>query len=1173
MPFLVQAQQGASSCAELEANFQQYQSCATSVPFTNSTGNTSGETFNTTCIGENFHAPTWFFMKIKTSGTINLQIKQFDNAGTLSDVDFVLWGPFSTLTNVCGQLNVAKEVDCSWSPNGIENVTLPNAVEGELYILLVDNYANVPGEITIAQTGGDGSSDCSFLSDIDILDDTGNEITQLDYCAPGNKNLVATVDTSDFTGNAADLRFNYKWFIDDVEVFAITDSTAPTNTYTASQSGTYRVEMTAYDITDPPIDPTTLVLSTDEITLQFYEAPVVSITTTAQCLSASPQLQASNSNPAASPVSFQWFRDNVAVPGAISANFSPTQSGVYFARATNPGCTPVDSSTITIYPTPAVAILDDMTICEDDTYQITSSVTFPGTGFTIGYQWYKGTNPISGANGATYTVSAATQAPATSEAYSVQVTLDGLCENTSNSVTITLNKKPALIATPVTLEQCDYIAPNNDGIAIFDLTQAAGEITGNDPDMVLAYYLDPGLTMQIVNPSFYTNSSPFNETLYVTGMYPAQTPPCTSTVATLDLVVNPTSVANYPDLADVCPELNQTFGFFDLDSQRTLIKNTYFPATNVTIMFYGNATDASVEVNPLDNTSPFPVGNNTVFARIETGNDCEGIGTFSADVYAAPLENSISVLEACESDPVILSVKDGEALSGQAASVSASYFPSFDAARDNVGAYNKNSPIDFPVGTTPVYVRLFDSATGCRSVVDFDVIIYKEPVITAPDPLSICGGTSAPFDLDLRIAQITGGNTNYQVSFFASQTDLDNGNAITPSNAFVSGNTTVLVLVADPTQHNCTSQTTLSLSVSEGPGALVNPDILQDCDDSGFHAFDLTQHEAQMVGTTPATEVVFFYYENPDSAEANGGDFIVDPVNYTNTIAQYQKIYVRLNSTVNFDSESGRPCYRILEQELFIRHSPADNLLKTPYHICVDKDGNVVSPALIDTGLSDGFQFAWYTDFDAVAGNELSANQSFRVIDQPGEYSVKIVDFTNTAHCTSIINFTTRNTEVPFSVVGSPADLIAFETDNTITAIVMPLSNDYEYQLDNNGWQESNVFTDVKEGMYRLTVRSKYGCGEVYTDVAVSDYPRFFTPNGDGIHDTWNIDGQEAMDMNIMYIFDRNGRLIRTVSHDETGWDGTYNGRPLPADDYWFVVEYVKGGIKKEFRGHFTLKR
>jgi len=1166
------AQQGASSCAELAANSSQYQACATTITFTSSTTNSSGESYQPSCFDTPLAGPSWFFIKIASSGSINFQIKQVNNAGNLADVDFTLWGPFSSLTNVCSQLTPATQVDCSYSPSGLENVTLPNGIAGELYVLVIDNFAQTAGNITITQTGGDGSSDCSFLSKIDILDDTGNEILQLDYCKPTTKNLVATADTTDFTGNPADLRFNYKWYKDGTLVYSLDDSTSSTNTYVASDSGVYMVEMTSYDITDPPANPSTLTVSTDDITLAFYESPIVNITASSSCLQASPQLQATVGNLGAAPVTYQWFRGTSAIPGANAATYAPTQAGTYYVLAANPGCAAVSSGSIVIYPVPSITISGTNTICEDDTYTLTSTVGNTGTA-TVSYQWSKGGTPIPGASTPSYTVSSANQVPGTSAAYTLTVTLDGICSTDSTPSTVTINEKPKLATAPVTLKQCDYIAPNTDGFAIFDLSQAQASLTNNTPGIVLSYFLDAGLTQPIGNPSVFTNTVAFNQTLYVTGQFLGQVPLCTSDVAILQLVADPTSVAAYPNLTPVCPELNQGIGFFDLTTQRALIKSTYFSSVNVDIAFYANATDASVEANPLDDNSPFPSGNNTVYTRIETNNDCAGIGTFSANVYNAPVLNTITDWELCESEPILLVAKDSEALAAQASSVSTSYFASFENARDNVAAFNKNTDVNFAIGTTPVFVRLSDSSTGCFSIVDFDVIVYDEPNITAPTPMSSCGGSSATFNLQSRIPQITGGNPNYQVEFFASQADLDAGSPITTPNAYASGNRTVLVLVKDATQHNCTSETTLPVSVSESPGATTNPDIMQLCDDSGFHAFDLTEREQQMAGATPLAELDFYYYEDLTSAEANTPNYIQDPTQYVNRDAQYQKLFVRLNSKTHFDSETGKPCYRILELELFVRHSPPDNLLKTPYHICVDKDGNVVSPAVIETGLPEGFQFTWYEGPDATPGMERPTNQSFFIATEPGTYSVRIVDFRYTSLCDIVINFTVRNTEVPFSISGSPADIIAFETDNTLTAIVVPPSSDYEYQLDNNGWQDSNVFVDVKEGLYRMTVRSKYGCGEVSTDVVVADFPRFFTPNADGFNDTWNIDGQEALDASVVYIFDRNGKLLRSIFRDDTGWDGTYNGRPMPADDYWFVVEYVKGGIKKQFRSHFALKR
>ncbi|WP_291088944.1 T9SS type B sorting domain-containing protein, partial [Flavobacterium sp. BFFFF1] len=88
------------------------------------------------------------------------------------------------------------------------------------------------------------------------------------------------------------------------------------------------------------------------------------------------------------------------------------------------------------------------------------------------------------------------------------------------------------------------------------------------------------------------------------------------------------------------------------------------------------------------------------------------------------------------------------------------------------------------------------------------------------------------------------------------------------------------------------------------------------------------------------------------------------------------------------------------------------------------------------------------------------------------------------------------------------------------------------------------------------------------------DYPKYFTPNGDGIHDTWNISVLSNQPNAKIYIFDRFGKLLKQISTTNPGgWDGTYNGQPMIADDYWFVVKYQEQGVNKEFRAHITLKR
>jgi gliding motility-associated-like protein len=1181
--FTALAQGGASSCAELEANYQQYQSCATNIPFSNSTGGNS-ETFNTTCIGENFHGPTWFFIQIQNSGSITLQISQTDLSGNGTDVDFVLWGPFNNLTNICSQLNTPTEVDCSWSSSSIENVNIPNAVSGQLYVLLVDNYSNIAGNIQITQTGGNGSSNCDFLSSVEILETNNLQVTQLDYCKPQTKDIMASVDITDFPGAASNLRFNFTWYKDNVLLNTISNSTSPTNTITVSETGTYRVMSTAYDITTNPTGSTVgLRESNDEINLKFHLAPNISISNTnTQCLITNPVLNSTinNStqlNSTVDNLSYQWYLNNVAITGATTPNHTPTLPGDYFVKVYNTPCSEANSNTIHIIANPNIAITSDRIFCEGDSFTITSTNTNNGINSNVTYQWYKDGSAIGGATGSTYTVSAANQALNTTSTYFLEATEQGICTNTSNNIIIRINALPVVTTTPILLEQCDYIAPTIDGIAGINLTQAYNSLTNNTPGLTLYFYQDIGLTIPISDPVHYTNnSSPFLQNIYVKIVNETITPSCTSLgTGIINLKINPTSVTTYPNMTPVCPELNQSYGFADFNTHRLLIKNTYFPSSNVDISFFISATDASWELNPLTNSTQLPIGITTIYTRIETNNNCDGIGTFTVTVKTPPIQTIITRVNLCESDSFYLNTKDSEALLGQNPTVQVSYFALFDDAKNNINIINKNIPLPIAVGTRTLFARLFDTQTQCLSIVSFTIQVYPNPLITQPSPIKLCGSNTAIFDLTSRIAQITRNNSVLQVTFYQSSADLASGNTITNPAAFPSGTTTIYIKVVDPTNNSCYSVTTLNLIVLSLPGALNNPTPLELCNDSGYEAFNLKVREIEMAGSNAITDIEFRYYINPNDALLNNNNAIQYPYQFTNTEINFQKIYVRLNSRTNIDSETNIRCYRILELDLYVRPYPEDNISDEPYIICIDKDNNVITPALIDTYLSDStYDFIWYNGFDAQAGNEIAGqNNSQYTISTEGEFSVKVTNVSNAANCSSTFNFTTKNSLIPFSISANPSELIAFGIDNTVTAIATPSSPDYLYSVNDMGWQTSNVFSNLIDEEYILKVKNKYGCGEISTTFYVVDFPNFFTPNGDGFNDTWNIKGSERLDAISILIFDRYGKLLKQVNPDGTGWNGTYNGNLLPSDDYWFKLIYMKDGVTKEFRSHFALKR
>jgi len=147
-------------------------------------------------------------------------------------------------------------------------------------------------------------------------------------------------------------------------------------------------------------------------------------------------------------------------------------------------------------------------------------------------------------------------------------------------------------------------------------------------------------------------------------------------------------------------------------------------------------------------------------------------------------------------------------------------------------------------------------------------------------------------------------------------------------------------------------------------------------------------------------------------------------------------------------------------------------------------------------------------------------------------------------------------------------------TKNQIVTVTDPVGANYLYQLDDGPFQGSPIFENVASGNHSITVADVNGCS-VLTDnnVFVIGYPKFFTPNGDSYNDTWNIVGLKDQLYSRIYIFDRYGKLLKDISPKGSGWDGMYNGQPMPANDYWFSVEYMEQDIYKKFKSHFSLKR
>ncbi len=93
---------------------------------------------------------------------------------------------------------------------------------------------------------------------------------------------------------------------------------------------------------------------------------------------------------------------------------------------------------------------------------------------------------------------------------------------------------------------------------------------------------------------------------------------------------------------------------------------------------------------------------------------------------------------------------------------------------------------------------------------------------------------------------------------------------------------------------------------------------------------------------------------------------------------------------------------------------------------------------------------------------------------------------------------------------------------------------------------------------------------ESFTTISESlSIPKFFTPNNDGYNDTWIIK-DPLNEVAVVYIYDRYGKLLKSLYSLQNGWTGIFNNQLLSTNDYWYTIQLKNGD---QINGHFTLKR
>lgn len=279
-------------------------------------------------------------------------------------------------------------------------------------------------------------------------------------------------------------------------------------------------------------------------------------------------------------------------------------------------------------------------------------------------------------------------------------------------------------------------------------------------------------------------------------------------------------------------------------------------------------------------------------------------------------------------------------------------------------------------------------------------------------------------------------------------------------------------------------------------------------------------------------------------------------------ITTSQKMYIHAAAATN------STCFA--ENEFDITIFPLQEFPQTTHYICLDfETGRILSPALLSTTLDPNqYTLEWY-----LSGNKIATGNTYAAT-QEGTYT--LISTKNTPEIGNDCNYKPTTYLVEKSSPAEATLTVTDEFENNID-IIVTITNGfgtYEFQLNDGPFQTNNTFTNVASGQHTITIKDTKGsCDDRILIANVLKYPKFFTPNNDGFNDTWNINDLAFQPDAIIHIFDRYGKFIKEIKPSGSGWDGFYNGNPLPSTDYWFQVFYFSNNKKQVFKSHFSMKR
>jgi gliding motility-associated-like protein len=636
-----------------------------------------------------------------------------------------------------------------------------------------------------------------------------------------------------------------------------------------------------------------------------------------------------------------------------------------------------------------------------------------------------------------------------------------------------------------------------------------------------------------------------------------------------DITIHPLPLLNNATInLKQCDDNNDGFSAFNLNEVKTLLVTD---PNDLIFTFHQTLTEAENNENAIIENTNYTnqtVSSETLFARVENAFGCFSTAPFTIQVSTTLIPASFQkVFDVCD-DSVSGSNADGIAtfnFSSVTAEIEDLYPPGqlldityYRNLADALAEQNAIADISnytntsYPV-TQNIYVRVDSQVNNECLGLGHHITLDVEPLpVVLPQTLNDCDDNHdgiLAFDTTNLESQLLNGLTDVSVFYF------DENDAPLPSplpNPFTTASQTINVTVKNKFGKQCDYATTISFTVDDLPEAFAIPvNLTSLCDDeidpqqqNGQIPFDTSQFETEILGGQTGMTVSYFDQNNTPLPSPLPNPFV----------SGTQTLRAEVSNPMNTN------CMAEVFIPLIVLENPVIHLTENEL-ICTDdlRFSIVIDAGLIDPSSQNDYTYTWFFN-NSVLSDETNYTLT---VNQEGIYTVS-VENQNGCNTIRTITVTASNAATIENIV-----VTDLSENNSIEIFVTGLGT-YEYSLNDGAFQSSPLFSGLAPGIYHITVQDVKGCSTAEETVYILGAPKYFTPNGDSYNDFWNIQFLDPTLNLKISIFDRFGKLLKLFNPKDAGWDGTYNGNPLPATDYWYVIEFESGRF---VRGHFSLVR